>query len=377
MDFDFNQQQLEFQEAFRDFLARTHTLTQACAALKDASLRGRLWSGLADLGAFSMLVPEAQGGRGLSAVDVALVAEELGRALAPASVIDTMLVTDLINRFGSSEQKRRLLERIAAGQLRISLAAGETGGFLPSSVATQATASGGRWTLSGTKILAPEADTAGLIAVVCRIGSGSELVIALVEPDRNGVRLREHATLDLTCPYHEVHLDRVAISAGDFLGSATTTAATGRMFDGAGMFASLQMMGIAGKMLEASVQYAGDRVQFGKPIGSFQAIKHRCADMAVSTDAGRTSSYYAAWAFAEDAEDRGLAASTAKAFCGDAARSVCNEAIQIHGGMGFTWELGLHHYLRRAKVLEYSWGDASFHRERVIATTLAGLGLRA
>ena len=376
MDFDFSQQQLEFQNVFRDFLARNYSMAQASASLKEASPRAQLWSGLTDLGAFAMLVPEEHGGLGLTTVDVALVAEELGRALAPASVIDTILATDLIRRFGSPDQKRRLLEKAAAGQLRISLASGETGGFSPAAVSTRAEVSGVGWTLSGTKILAPEADLAGLIAIVCRTAPDADPAIALVEPDRKGVRLREHATLDLTCPYHEVHLDRVAISDADFLGSMTTAAAA-RMFDGAGMFASLQMMGIAGKMLEASVQYAADRVQFGKPIGSFQAIKHRCADMAVSTDAGRTASYYAAWTFAHETEDRGLAASTAKAFSGDAARFVCNEAIQIHGGMGFTWELGLHLYLRRAKVLEYSWGDAAFHRERVIAATLAGLKRRS
>ena len=377
MDFDFNHQQLEFQEAFRDFLTRNYTLAQACASLKNTQLRSQIWSGLTDFGTFAMLVPAAQGGLGLSPVDLALVLEELGRALAPMSVGDTLLATDLINRFGSADQKQRLLGKIAAGELRISLAAAETDSFRPANMATRATAKGARWTLSGRKILVPEADKCGLIAVVCRMATGADLAIALIEPDRPGISLREHATLDLTCPYHELHLNQVGIGAGDLLGPAAGSPAALRLADGASTFASLQMMGIAGKMLESSVQYATDRVQFGKPIGSFQAIKHRCADMAVSTDAGRTAAYYAAWAFAEDAADRGLAASTAKAFCGDAARFVCNEGIQIHGGMGFTWELGLHNYLRRAKVLEYAWGDAAFHRERVMTETLANLKLGA
>jgi alkylation response protein AidB-like acyl-CoA dehydrogenase len=135
------------------------------------------------------------------------------------------------------------------------------------------------------------------------------------------------------------------------------------------------MTGVAARVLDNSVTYAGQRTQFGKPIGSFQAIKHKCADMAVAVEASRSAAYYASWALAEDAPDRAKAVSIAKSFCGDAARFVCNEGIQIHGGIGFTWELGLHFYLRRAKVLEYSYGDAAYHRERVLAETLSELGV--
>jgi alkylation response protein AidB-like acyl-CoA dehydrogenase len=377
MDFDFNDQQLEFQEAFRDFLAHQYTLTQACASLEDQNERRRLWSGLADLGAFSMLVPSDRGGLGLSAVDLALVLEEFGRALVPLSVSDTLLATDLISRFGSSGQKARLFDRIASGQMRISLAAAETDSFRIGDVAVQASANGAGWSLSGKKILVAGGGDADLIAVVCRLAPAGDLAIALIEPDRTGVSLRRHETLDLTGSYHELNLSKVVVGPDDLLGRAAGSAAAHQLADGASAFAALQMMGIAGKVLDVAVQYAMNRVQFGKPIGSFQAIKHRCADMAVSADTGRTAAYYAAWAFAEDAADRGRAASTAKSFCGDAARFVCNEAIQIHGGMGFTWELGLHNYLRRAKVLEYAWGDASYHRERVMVETLAAVKVPA
>jgi alkylation response protein AidB-like acyl-CoA dehydrogenase len=132
-----------------------------------------------------------------------------------------------------------------------------------------------------------------------------------------------------------------------------------------------QLLGLADGALDLAVEYAKLRQQFGQPIGSFQAIKHRCADMAVAVDTSRSAAYYASWAMAEDSDDRAKAVSMAKSFCGDASRFVCNEGIQIHGGIGFTWELGLHFYLRRAKVLEYSYGDAAYHRERVLAETLA------
>jgi alkylation response protein AidB-like acyl-CoA dehydrogenase len=124
-------------------------------------------------------------------------------------------------------------------------------------------------------------------------------------------------------------------------------------------------------MLDLAVAYAGQREQFGRPIGSFQAIKHRCADMLVQLETSRTAAYYAAWALASDAPECARAVSMAKAYCGDAARFVCNETVQIHGGVGFTWEVDLHLYLRRAKTLEYSYGDASAHRERVLSATLA------
>jgi alkylation response protein AidB-like acyl-CoA dehydrogenase len=130
-------------------------------------------------------------------------------------------------------------------------------------------------------------------------------------------------------------------------------------------------MGIAARMLDASVDYAKTRVQFGQPIGAFQAIKHCCADMAVAVEAGRSAAYYSFWTAAEDAVDRARAASMAKSYCGGVARQVCNDAIQVHGGMGFTWELGLHRFLRRAKVLEHAFGDIAYHNERLLAETLA------
>jgi alkylation response protein AidB-like acyl-CoA dehydrogenase len=132
-------------------------------------------------------------------------------------------------------------------------------------------------------------------------------------------------------------------------------------------------------MLDAAVDYAKTRVQFGQAIGAFQAIKHRCADMAVAVEAGKSAAYYAFWAAAEDAPDRARAASMAKAYCGDVSRQVCNETIQVHGGMGFTWELGLHRFLRRSKVIEHAFGDAAWHNERILAATLAAMndaGLR-
>ena len=256
--------------------------------------------------------------------------------------------------------------------MKIAIAATEvTGGFGLEETAAEAQPAGAGWRLTSTKIMVPHATREDLLLVVVRFQPGGEPGLVLIESGRSGMSIRAESTLDLVCRFDEVGFDGVEIHVTEVLGGVTSAAAVARLMDVSAAVAAIQMTGIAGRMLDIAVAYASERTQFGKPIGSFQAIKHRCADMAVSADAARTAAYYAGWAIAEDAVDRIRACSIAKSFCGDAARFVCNEAIQVHGGMGFTWELGLHHYLRRAKVLEYSWGDAAYHRERVIAETLS------
>lgn len=372
MHFDFNEQQREFREVFHVLLEREYPQGVAASAGAGATAAAQLWHQLAERGLFAILVPPEHDGLGLSFVDLALIIEELGRALVPLSIIDTLVATDLIVRFGSQSQKQRLLPAIAAGRKRISIAAAESAAYgFGQTLSTTMSAGTEGWTASGTKILVPEADTADVLLLLGQTDHAAEVGIGIVEPRRKGVSLREHTTLDLTCRFHEVQLERVVLGSEELLGGMPMAGAGARLFDVASTAAALLMIGIATKVLETSVEYAKTRVQFNKPIGAFQAIKHRCADMAVSTEAGRTAAYYAAWAVAEDVADRTRASSIAKSFSGDAARFVCNEGIQIHGGMGFTWELGLHYFLRRAKLLEYSWGDAAYHRERVLANTLA------
>ena len=372
MNFDFNPQQYEFRDAFASYLGEQYTLDRHRTAATQPTIHATLWGGLTELGLFGMLVAEAQGGLGLGFVDLALPLEELGKALVPAVFFDTLVATDLIVRYGTASQRDRLLPALAAGKVKVAIAATEiAGGFGPEEIATAAVASRSGWRLTGTKIMVPHTASEDLLLVLVRFQPGGELGLVLIEPGRSGISIRAASTLDLVCRFDEVGFDSVELHSADVLGGAASADAVARLMDVSAAVAALQLTGIAGRMLDISVAYAAQRTQFGKPIGSFQAIKHRCADMAVSADAARTAAYYAGWAIAEDAADRIRACSIAKSFCGDAARFVCNEAIQVHGGMGFTWELGLHHYLRRAKVLEYSWGDAAYHRERVIAATLS------
>jgi alkylation response protein AidB-like acyl-CoA dehydrogenase len=374
MDFDFAPEQYQFQQSVRGFLEQRCNLARIRGAADDDGIDVELWSGLCDLGIFAMLVPEAYGGLGLDLVDLALVLEEFGRALVPPATVETIAATDLLVRFATEAQKARWLPQILEGRLIVvpALLEAETS-FDPESIALSAVASGEGWSVSGTKILAPSANRADLILVAMRFGRNGPLGLAVVEPTRRGVSLRTHANIDVVNPYHEVKFDNAPLVRSDIVGAEPTAESVWRLFDVGGLFAATLMAGIAAKVLDASVGYARQRTQFGSPIGSFQAIKHRCADMAVTVEASRSAVYYAAWALATGAPDSSRAVSIAKSYSGDMARYVCNEGIQIHGGIGFTWDLGLHYYLRRAKTLEYSYGDAAYHRERVLAMSLAQL----
>jgi alkylation response protein AidB-like acyl-CoA dehydrogenase len=374
MDFDFSPEQYMFQESLRTFLMERFDGAKVWELDERDRRSDQLWHGLCDLGILSMLVPEAYGGLGLSLVDLALPMEEFGRALAPSSVAETITATDLLVQHATEEQKARLLPQIAQGGLTVSTALLETqADFSPESMSLAAIASGNRWSVSGTKILAPHAEQADLILVALRFGDSGSLGLAAIEPSRPGLSFRAHTNLDVVNQYYEVTFDDTPLVRDDIIGGEPIPDSVWRLFNVGGLISASQMSGIAAKVLDASIAYARQRNQFGRPIGSFQAIKHRCADMTVSIDASRSAAYYAAWALSDRSCDAPRAVSIAKSYCGDTARYVCNESIQIHGGVGFTWELGLHYYLRRAKTLEYLYGDASYHRERVLAMSLAQL----
>lgn len=325
----------------------------------------QVWDALAELGLFALLVPEEDGGVGLSLVDVALAVEALGAGLAPPIVASTLIATDILVTFGTAAKKSHWLPVIATGEARIAIAVLESGqGYDPGAV--KATFKGGR--LNGAKILTPGGQDAHAFLVLARGDHGPVLVI--VDRETPGLSVRPHSDLDASSDLCELVLNQVAVDDGALAGLGLAGAAVDRLVDvAATVYAGLEI-GIAARMLETAVEYAKTREQFGQAIGAFQAIKHRCADMAVAVEAGRSAAYYAFWAVSEDAPDRGRASSMAKAYCGEVTRDACNETIQIHGGMGFTWELGLHRFLRRAKVMEHAFGNHVWHYERVALLTL-------
>lgn len=369
MNFGFDEQQKSFGDTVANVLADFPALTGPDLGPPP---HNAVWQALAEIGLFALMVPDRFSGVDMSLVDLALAVEALGAGLAPPAVAATLAATDLIVRHGSEAQQRDLLPRIAGGAVKVAIAFLEADqGYDPHAV--QTTLVEGR--LNGTKILVGDASEATLFLVVARSHERPSLV--MVDAGVLGIAIRAHDDLDPTSGYCAVAFDNVVIGAGAILGEAGPERAVERLVDVSATICAGLLMGSAVRMLDTAVDYVKVRVQFGQAIGAFQAIKHRCADMAVALEAGRSAAYYAFWAVAEGAPDRARAASMAKAYCGGVSRHVCNETIQVHGGMGFTWELGLHRFLRRAKVIEHSFGDAAWHNERVLSTTLAELNAAA
>ena len=370
MNFEFSEEQLLFRDSVRGYLADRWAHPGRGSGALSAAFPQALWSSLAGLGTFAALVPGDFGGLGLTFVDLALVFEEFGRALVAPLVVDTLLATDVLVRHGTLLQKQTHLPAIAAGNLRVCCAIAEAdAGYGSGDTMTAVVASGGPARLTGSKMMAAQASAADLLLVSVRLPDGG-LGLLLLEPGRPGIQLRQQQSFDTATEYCEVTCREVAISPADMLSDGAPGAAVQRLMDAGAAGAAMLMTGIAGEVLDTTVTYVKQRTQFGRPIGSFQAIKHKCADMLVAVDSSRSAAYYAAWALAEDSPQCAGPVSIAKSYCGDSARLVCNEGIQLHGGMGFTWDLGLHFYLRRCKVLEYSYGDATYHRRRVLAEAL-------
>jgi alkylation response protein AidB-like acyl-CoA dehydrogenase len=234
--------------------------------------------------------------------------------------------------------------------------------------------------LSGTKQLVPFASAADVLVIAARTTPAAHhpdgLTLFAVDADATGLEIAPVSSMDPTAREATVTLRDVPVGPDQVLGDIDRgwNILEPTLLQGA-VLACAEMLGAARAALEASVAYAGTRKQFGQPIGSFQAVKHQCADMLVDLENAHTATYYAAWALAADAPDARLAASTAKAFVSEAARRVCGSALQVHGGIGFTWEYDLHLWLKRAKHLEPRFGDADTHRQLVLDGTLAAAAL--
>lgn len=352
MDFSFNEEQASLGDTIAQMLADFPALTgpELVPADDDA-----VWNALAELGLFSLLVPEPQGGVGLTLVDCALAIEALGRGLAPPLVASTLIATEVIVRCLPGAVRQNVLGPVSEGQKRIALAVAETGQKDPFDTGCQLV--GGR--LTGRKIAVPGALAADLFLVLAQ-HEGKPCVV-LVDAAAAGVSRVAHETLDPSASLGAVTFADVEILDA----SSAASAGAEWLLDVAATVEAGLAMGMAGSAFDRTVDYAKTRQQFGQAIGAFQTIKHRCADMAVALEAGRATAYYAFWACGTGTADQSQRASSAKAYCTEIARDICNDAIQIHGGMGFTWELGLHRYLRRVKIVTNSLGGASWHYERV------------
>jgi alkylation response protein AidB-like acyl-CoA dehydrogenase len=330
-----------------------------------------LWTKIAEQGWLGLVFPEAYDGLGLGLVDLVVLMEEMGRAVVPGPYFSTVLLGGLaVLEAGSEAQKKEWLPKIAAGDKRVALAWMEPSAQLgPAGVTLTAVEKGGRYTLSGTKLFVHDAHTADALVVAARTrpGAGAEGVSLFLLPrDTSGLRVTLLPTMDQTRKLCEVTCADVTVGADALLGAAGAAwAPLARVLDRATVALCAEMCGGAQKVLDMTVEYAKIRQAFGRPIGSYQGVKHRAADMLVDVENSKSITYYAAWALDEGAAEAPLAVSMAKAYVSDAYRRVAAAGIQLHGGIGFTWEHDLHLYFKRAKGSEFTFGDATHHRERV------------
>jgi alkylation response protein AidB-like acyl-CoA dehydrogenase len=330
-----------------------------------------LWRRIAEQGWLGLIYPEAHGGMGLGFVDLTVLMEEMGRAVVPGPFFSTVLLGGLaILEAGNEAQKKAWLPRIAAGEARLTLAWMDPSAVPPpDGIAVAAPARGGRFALSGTALFVPDAHTADAVVVAARTGegTGAEGVTLFVVPrDSPGLSVALLPTMDQTRKLCEVTLADVLLGPDAVLGEAGGGwRPLERVLQRATVALCAEMCGGAQKVLDMTVEYAKIRQAFGRPIGSYQGVKHRAADMLVDVENSKSITYYASWAMDERAADSALAVSMAKALVSDAYRRVAAAGIQLHGGIGFTWEHDLHLYFKRAKGSEFTFGDATYHRERV------------
>ncbi|TMA47135.1 MAG: acyl-CoA dehydrogenase [Deltaproteobacteria bacterium] len=378
MDFGFSEEQEMLRKSARDFLANESPMTYVRRMMEDdRGFADAQWQKMAELGWMGLILPERYGGAGLDFVDMVVVLEEMGRVVLPGPFFSTAVLGGVALLQGGSEaQKQAYLPKLAAGELRATLAQLEPNArWDAEGIQLEAKKDGGGYRLSGTKLFVPDAHTAGLLIVAGR-ESGSTgadgVTLFLLDAGAPGVAITLLKTMDQTRKLCEVALADVRVPSDRVLGPpGAGWKLLERVVDRGKVGLCAEMCGGAQKVLEMSVDYAKVREQFGRPIGSFQAIQHKCANMLVEVESSKSATYYAAWAVANDVPEAPLAAAMAKAYCSDAYRHTAGEGIQIHGGIGFTWEHDMHIYFKRAKSSEVTFGDATWNRE--IVAQLIGL----
>jgi alkylation response protein AidB-like acyl-CoA dehydrogenase len=370
MDFAFSEEQEMLRRSAREFLAKECSPKVVRKLMESADgYDAALWKKIADLGWTALGIPEEYGGVG-TFLDLVVVLEEAGRALLPGPFFSTMgLAVPALIEAGTEAQKKEVLSAIAQGSARATMAFTEPSGRWDAGAITlSAKPVSGGWQLDGVKLFVPDAATADYMVVVARTRAEGEdgITLFLIKGKPKGMTVKPLETMDMTRRWSEVRFEGVQLDGDAVMGAPDKAwPRLKRALEWATAALCAEMVGGVQKVLETSTDYAKTRQQFGKPIGIYQAVSHKLADMLVLSESGRSATYYAAWTVDADAADRSLASSMAKAYVSDAYRKVAGDGIQVHGGIGFTWEHDMHLYFKRAKSSEVTLGDATYHRELV------------
>ncbi len=363
MNFAFSEEQEELRRAVHRFLEDKSPMTEVRRLMETTEgYDPAVWEQMANqLGLQGMAIPEEYGGAGFGYVELIVVFEEMGACLVCAPYFSTVaLASNCLLSCGDESAKKDYLPGIASGETIATLAITEDSGRWDlQGVTLAARRQGDGWVLDGHKMFVIDGHSASLVLVAARSEAGVSLFA--VEGDAAGVTRTPLATMDQT--RKQARLEFSSTPARLLGGDGTAGPVLTRTLDLAAVALAAEQVGGAQRCLDMSVEYAKTRIQFGRPIGSFQAIKHKCADMLLEVESAKSAAYYAGWAAAEDSDELPVVASLAKSYCSEAYFHAAAENIQIHGGIGFTWEHDAHLYFKRAKSSELLLGDPTYHRE--------------
>lgn len=365
MNFAFTDEQEELRKTVRSFLENKSSEEAVREQMEtEDGYDAAVWSQMGEqMGLQGLSIPEEFGGSGYGFVELGIVLEEMGRALLCAPFFSTaVLAANTLLQSGDDAAKAKYLPGIASGETIATLAYVEPSGkWDEAGITMTATKSGDGYTLSGTKSFVLDGNAAGLIIVAAKTDAGTSLFA--VDGGASGLTKTNLSTMDQTRKQAKLDFDNTPAELIGTDGAGWTTLET--VLDLAAVALAAEQVGGAQKVLEMAVEYAKVRVQFGRPIGSFQAIKHKCADMLLEVESAKSAAYYGMWCASEMNDELASTASLAKAYCSEAYFHAAAENIQIHGGIGFTWEHPAHLYFKRAKSSELLFGDPTYHREQL------------
>lgn len=374
MELEFTEDQEELRDSVRTMLAGECPMSFVRQVVEHGASTEPLWKQMVELGWPALTVPEANGGLGLGPVELAVVIEELGRAVAPTPFLATTTqFVPAITELGSADQRAHYLGAVAQGECTGSLALVEPGhGIGLSGLTATATETADGLVLDGIKDFVLEGADVDEIVVITRL-AGSDAgpdarpaIAACVVPVAD-LHVEAIHAFDASRGLARITLDNVTVSADRVLGTPGSATALGveRVIHAAATAIAVESVGVCQTMFDVTLDYAKQREQFGVPIGSFQALKHKFADLLVALEKAKASAYFAALTIAEDDERRAIASSAAKVAAADCERMMSKEGIQLHGGIGYTWEHDMHLYVRRAKSDTMLMGSPGEHRERI------------